>query len=441
MKEAAQLYNLEAEMSVLGAMILNEAAAERVLSYLQESDFYFAAHRPIFRAMHGLWVRRKSIDLITLTDALRTARLLEEAGGEDYLIETAESVPSAANAMYYAGIVKDKATLRGLNTAGHEIVKLSTDPDLRPEEVVQLAEDLVFRIGGGAPEETLYSMPALAMRYTDRLHAVVEGKQVDHGPTTGLYDLDALLVGFRPGTLAVVAARPGMGKTSFACQVAINIARKAGRVLIFSLEMPADDIAERIITQVGGMSTKLGAKVDEDTYRKLSNAAELAYNLGIHVDDKSGASVPYVASVARRLIKEFGGLACIIVDFLQRMSAPKRRGPENRVQEVSLISRGLADLAKDLGVPVIALSQLSRAAETRTDKRPQLSDLRESGDIEADAAVVIGLYRDNYYTKEDANPDRTEEAEAIVLKNRYGDTGTAKVAFIPRTTSYMSLVR
>lgn len=446
-QEPLPLFNLEAEMSALGSMILKEQAAEQLLGLLEDKDFYFPAHREMYRAMRQLSVQFKAIDLVTLRNELQARGKLAEVGGEDYLIQVAESVPSAANAEYYAGIVKDKALLRNLNTAGHEIVKLTQDPDSEVAEKLNEAEGLIFQVGNQRLGKDFISIRSLAKDFVIGMDNLYESGEPILGVPSGLYDLDEMTTGFYPGDMTILAARPSMGKTSLVLRLALNVAKKVpGNVAIFSLEMSGEQLVRRLVSMQSQVNSSVLKKkeLSQDNYRRLADACEVLYELPLFIDESSDISGLEMRGKCRRLQRE-GGLSLVIVDYLQLMRGSKRT--ENRVQEISEIARSLKGLAKELKVPVIALSQLNRGVEQRDNKRPQLMDLRESGSIEAEADLVMFIYRDNYYKarenpdEADLDPDRTEVAEVIIAKHRNGPIGTVEVAFQPKFALFENLAR
>lgn len=448
MKESGPLHNLDAEMSTLGAMILKEAAAEDVLGILEEFDFYFPAHREIYRAMQALAGKFRPIDLVSLVDTLTTRQKLEESGGQDYIVQIAESVPSAANAKYYAGIVKDKSLLRNLNTAGHEIVKIASDPDLDTETKLNDAEAQIFGIGQRRRTSEPKAMPSLAKGLVNELDEIMDGKRHSMGITTGFYDLDDLTLGLRAGNLVIVAARPAMGKSALALKIAQHVANRVGTVIIFTLEMSAEEMTKRLATILAQQpsSFRVMGDLTETVYRGLSDAAERLYDLPLYIDDTSEISLMGMRGKCRRIAKSHG-LALIVVDYIQLMEPGSKKKSSNRTEDVSEISRGLKAIAREFSVPVIALSQLSRAVEARANKRPMMSDLRESGQIEQDADQIYFLYRANYYKEQegaedaDRDPGRTEEAELIVAKHRSGPTGMVKLAFKPKYSRFDNIAR
>jgi len=447
-EDLQQLFNLEAEMSVLGSMIIKDQAAEQVFAILRDDDFYHPAHREIFKAMQQLSINFKPIDLVTLKDELAARAKLQDIGGEDYLIQVAETVPSAANATYYAGIVKDRAMIRNLNGAGHEIVKMTLDPEKDPDDKLNEAESLVFSVGNQRMGKDFLDIRSLTKDFMIDLDNLMDTGEPTLGAPSGFFDLDQMTTGFYGGDLTIVAARPSMGKTSLVLKMALNVARKIPdqNVAIFSLEMSGRQLARRLVSMQSLISSNVLKKSDlgMDVYKKLADACEYLYDLPIYIDESSDISGLEMRGKCRRLKRE-GGLSLVIVDYLQLMRGSKRT--ENRVQEISEIARSLKSLAKELDVPVIALSQLNRAVENRENKRPQLSDIRESGSIEAEADLVMFIYRDNYYKarenpeEADLDPDRTEVAEIIIGKHRNGPIGTVEMAFQPRYALFENLAR
>ncbi len=443
--ELLPLHNLEAEMSVLGAMILKEQAAETVFGMLSDDDFFFPAHREMFKAIQQLAHGGKAVELLTVKNELAERGKLAEIGGEDYLIQVAESVPSAANAAHYAQIVLEKATLRRLDSAGHEITRLVRDPELNSDDKLDSAENLVFAVGNQRLGKDFLNIRTLAKDFMIDMDTLVETGEPTLRVPSGFYDLDAMTSGFYGGDFIIVAARPSMGKTSLVLKMALNVARRyPGNVALFSLEMSGKQLARRLASMISGVSSNVLKKTDlnADAYRRLADACELMYDLPIHIDESSDINGLEMRGKCRRLQRE-GGLSLVVVDYLQLMRG--NRKTENRVQEISDIARSLMGLAKELNVPVIALSQLNRAVENRENKRPQLADIRESGSIEAEADLVMFIYRDEYYKSrenpEEANtdPERTEVAEIIIGKHRNGPIGTVKLGFMPSYANFENL--
>lgn len=447
MSDQTPLYNLEAEMSVLGSMIIREVAAEEVFSILDEEDFYHPAHQMIYRSMQDLAHGSKPIDLVTLKNNLSAHGKLQDVGDEDYLIQVAEVVPSAANATWYAGIVKEKATIRALHTASQDISVISVDPEKDAVDKLNEAEGIIFQIGQRSSRKPFKDARSIARDYMVDVDNLLDTGEPTLGIPTGFVDLDRITTGLYGGNLYIIAARPSMGKTSFVLKVALNVARKnPGSVAVFSLEMSDRQLGRRLVSLVSQIPSSVLKKADLDieTYKRLANACETIYDLPLFIDESSGITPLEMRGKCRRL-KRQEGLSLVIVDYLQLMSPPGKRASENRTQELSQISKALKGLAKELDVPVIALSQLNRAVESRENKRPQLADIRESGAIEEDADLVAFLYRDNYYKartnpdEADTNPDRTEVAELIIAKHRDGDIGTVDLAFTPKYATFENL--
>lgn len=438
-------HNTEAEMSALGSMLLAERAALEVSELLREDDFYVPAHREIFRAIGRLMLERRAVDLLTVKAELERAGDLNTVGGADYLIQLAERVPSPANAEHYAHIVLEKATLRRLGDAGSQIVKLSMDEEGSVEDKVEAAEKMVFDVGQDRLGAEFESVSALAKAFFEDVDQLYEHRKPLLGLASGFVDLDHMTGGMYEGELTILAARPSMGKTSLALNIALHAARAGkGNVAVFSLEMNGKQLVRRLLSMLSGV--EMGAlqrpTLSDDDYRAMVDACEQLYELPLYIDESSDLSPMTMLAKCRRLAAH-GGISLIAVDYLQLMRSPRR--VENRVQEISEVARMLKAVSKDLRVPVVALSQLNRAVEGRTNKRPQLSDLRESGSIEAEADVVMFIYRDAYYRRRDSpedvefEPESIEEAEIIISKHRNGPTGTVRLAFEPAMTRFRNL--
>ncbi|MBL8087505.1 MAG: replicative DNA helicase [Chthonomonas sp.] len=438
-------HSLEAEMCALGAMLLNEKACDDVIGMLKDGDFYSPAHREIFKSIYQLASHSRAVDLVTVKNELQERGLLPNVGGTDYLIQIAESVPSASNAEHYAGIVLDKATLRRLEDAGHQIVQLTHDGEATANEKVDQAEGLIFQVGRQRLGKELQPIRSVAKDFFIQIDEFFETGQAVLGHPSGFFDLDKMTGGFYGGDFTVLAARPSMGKTSLALNFALNVAREnKGNVAIFSIEMGAQQLVRRMLSMISRVSMGVlkRDRLPDETYQKLADACESLYTLPIFIDDSSEISPMEMRGKCRRL-KQDGGLAMVVVDYLQLMRSSRRA--ENRVQEVSEIARGLKALAKELEVPVVALSQLSRGVEAREDKRPMLSDIRESGSIEAEADLVMFIYRDSYYkakeegAEENFDADRVEESEVIIAKHRNGPTGKVVLGFQPSYARFVNL--
>ncbi|MBI5706478.1 MAG: replicative DNA helicase [Armatimonadetes bacterium] len=445
------LHSMDAEMSALGSMMYGERPAEQVFAALGEDDWYVPAHRELFRAMLQLQRENKAIDLVTLKQELSRRGRLEEVGGEDYLIRVMQAVPSPANASYYARIVVDNATMRRLEDSAHQIVKMVRDPELEVDDKVSAAEQAVFQVGAKRLGKDFLPMRQLATEVMTDIDTILDTGEETLGVPSGFVDLDDLTTGFYGGDLVIIAARPSMGKTGLVLRTALKVASSTGPVAFFSLEMGGKQLARRLVSMLSKVSAHTMKKpnLDHGTLKKLADACETLYGLPLYVDETSECSPLQMMGKCRRLKREHG-LSMVVVDYLQLMHGVKRT--ENRVQEISEISRSLKTLAKELDVPVIALSQLSRAVENRDKRIPQLSDLRESGSIEADADIVLLLYREMHYNERDPkwleehpdrdmSPDRVEVANLIVAKHRNGPTGIVDLAFQPTYALFSDLKR
>lgn len=423
-------HSIDAEQAVLGGLMLAPEALDKVADKLAEADFYRKDHRLVWRAINELANKGMPCDAVTLGDWFEANGLAEMVGGASYLIELANGTPSAANIAAYAEIVREKSVLRQLIDAGTSI----TEDGYRPEgksmqEVLEAAEQRVFHIAesGARGKKDSVSMREAVKDAFRLLTERYENRGQLTGISTGFNDLDELTSGLQPSDLIIVAARPSMGKTAFAVNIAESAALRAKKpVVIFSMEMSASQLAFRLISSIGRIHQQhlRNGDLSEEDWPRVTNAIAILSEAKIFIDDTPSLSPIELRSRARRLHREHGGLGLIVIDYLQLMQVPGNK--ENRATEISEISRSLKGLAKELNVPVIALSQLNRSLEQRADKRPMMSDLRESGAIEQDADVIMALYRDAVY-RHDASPN---EAEVIVLKQRNGPTGTVKLTFL-----------
>ncbi len=430
-------HSIEAEQAVLGGLMLSGEAWDKVADRLVEEDFYRHDHRLIFRAIGELAERNQPRDAITLGEWFETNALAEQVGGSAYVIELASTTPSAANIVAYADIVREKAILRRLIDAGTQIVNDAFEPAGRSSrEVLEEAEQGVFRIAevGARGRTGPQPMKGAVTEAFNILAKRYENKGALTGLPTGFVDFDRLTAGLQPSDLVILAARPAMGKTSFALNIAEYAALKTRQpVVVFSMEMSASQLAFRLISANGRIdqqNLKTGMLEDED-WSRVTSAITLLSEARIFIDDTAALSPGELRSRARRIAREHG-LGLVIVDYLQLMQVPGSK--ENRATEISEISRSLKALAKELNVPVIALSQLNRSLESRTDKRPVMADLRESGAIEQDADMIVFIYRDEYYNKENS-PDKGL-AEIIIGKHRNGPTDTIKLVFNGRYTRF-----
>ncbi len=416
--------NIEAEQAVLGSLLLNRDAIIQVASFLRAEDFYREAHGLIYQAIIDLHERREPADFVTLCDELERHERLEQVGGRAYLTSLVNAVPTAIHVEHYAHIVERAATLRRLIQAASQIAALAYEEAEDVDEVVDQAEQIIFSVSERRITRDLIPIRQLLGEYYDRIEYLTRHRDELTGIPTGFANLDKLLGGFQLSDLIVVAGRPGMGKTSLALSIAHNAARDKN-VAIFSLEMAGEQVVQRLISAETGIDSqrlRLG-RIYEDEWPNFIQATGVLSEASVFIDDTPAISPLEMRTKARRLYAEHG-LDLIIVDYLQLMRGGQR--VENRVQEISLISRSLKALARELKVPVLAVSQLSRAVEARHDKRPVLSDLRESGAIEQDADVVMFIYRDEVY---DENTEAPNIADIIIAKHRNGPTGHVPLYF------------
>jgi replicative DNA helicase len=429
--------NLDAEESVLGAMMLSPGAIGAVSEILDASDFYRESHAKVYRAALALYARGEPVDAITLVDELEQRGELEDAGGRSRVHELAALVPASANAGHYARIVREMATLRGLIRAGSEISQLGWERVGEPADLVDRAEQIVFDLSQSRVSTEFSHIEALLKESFERITALYEAGEEITGVPAGFRDVDRLTSGFQPGNLVIVAARPSMGKSAFGLCIAANIAiRYQIPVALFTLEMSKAEVTQRLMCSEAKVESQRlrSGKLAPDDWPRLTAACDKLAKAPIYVDDTGSITMMEIRSKARRLKSKEPTLGLIIVDYLQLMTSGA--SVENRVQEVSQISRNLKILARDLDVPILAMSQLSRAVEQRHDKRPILSDLRESGSIEQDADLVAFIYRDEYYN--DDSPDQGL-AEVILAKHRNGPTGIEKLSFLKRYAKFADL--
>ena len=430
--------NLEAEESVLGAMLLSPGAIGAVTEILSAEDFYRESHGTVYRACLALYQQGEPVDAITLVDSLEERGELEHVGGRARIHELAALVPATANAAHYARIVREMATLRGLVRAGSEIARLGQERPGETTDLVDRAEQIVFDLAQQRVTSDFTHIEGLLKESFERIMHLYEAGADVTGCPTGFKELDKLTSGFQPGNLIIIAARPSMGKSALALNMAQNLAvRHEVPVALFTLEMSKSEVTQRMMcaeARVESQSLRTGKLKPED-WPRLTAACDKLMKAPIWVDDTGSVTMMEIRSKSRRLKSREPNLGLIIVDYLQLMTSGGNS--ENRVQEVSQISRQLKVLARDLEVPILALSQLSRAVEQRHDKRPILSDLRESGSIEQDADLVGFVYRDEYY-----NGDESESqgiAELILAKHRNGPTDTIKLSFLKRYAKFADL--
>jgi replicative DNA helicase len=429
-------HNLEAEQSLLGAMLISHEAIPEILEILTPESFYTEAHRRIYETIVGMYATGVPADPITLAEALSGKGYLEICGGKPYVHTLVSQVPSTANARYYAKIVEKNATLRALIQVSTEVASLSYETPEDVEGLIDRAESLIFQIAHKRMSEKFVHIKDLLKEGFEMVESLYEKKEQISGVPTGFTDLDNLLTGFHPGDMVVLAARPAMGKTALALNIAANVARNKIPVAIFSLEMSRQQLAQRMMcaeARIDSYKLRTGHLSDDD-WGKLSRAVGKLAEDPVFIDDTPSIGILEVRAKARRLFARHAP-GVVIVDYLQLMQSNRRI--ENRQQEIAEISRGMKILAKELEVPVIALSQLSRAVEQRSDKKPQLSDLRESGSIEQDADIVMFIHRNVYGDQSDVNAaEERSQAEVIVAKHRNGPVGVAKLYYNEHSTRF-----
>ena len=446
-QQVAQLrvppHSMESESSVLGGLLLDNNAWERVGDLLVEGDFYRHEHKLIYEAIGKLINASKPADVITVYEHLQSMGKAEEVGGLLYLNQLAQYVPSATNIRRYAEIVRERSILRKLVTASDEIATNAFNPQGKTvERILDEAERQILAIGeeGSRMKQGFQSLDTLVVDLLDRVQEMADNPMDVTGVPTGFVDLDRMTSGLQAGDLVVLAARPSMGKTSFAVNIAEHVALNEGLpVAIFSMEMGAAQLAVRIVGSIGRVNqgNLRTGKLNDDEWPRLTEAIERLRTVSLHIDETPGLSPTELRANARRLARTCGKLGLIVVDYLQLMSGSgSTASSDNRATELGEISRGLKMLAKELQCPVIALSQLNRSVEQRTDKRPMMSDLRESGAIEQDADIIMFIYRDDYYNKESKEPN---VAEIIIGKQRNGPTGSIKLFFQKNQTRFENL--
>ncbi|PVV12394.1 MAG: replicative DNA helicase [gamma proteobacterium symbiont of Ctena orbiculata] len=430
-------HSIQAEQSVLGGLMLDNASWDKIADQVVESDFYRKEHRLIFNAIAAQAEESQPFDVVTLAEHLERKEALEDGGGLPYLVRLVEETPSAANIKSYASIVREYSVMRQLISVGTDISDSAFHPQGRKaEELLDNAERKVFEIaeqttkgkGGFAPIKSLLT------KAVDRIETLFQQDEPITGLGTGFTDFDQMTSGLQHADLIIVAGRPSMGKTTFAMNIAENVAIQGGKpVAVFSMEMPGDALAMRMMSSLGRIDqlrVRTG-KLDDDEWPRLSSAVSMLAETSLFIDDTPALSPTEVRARARRLKREHSDLGLIVIDYLQLMQAPGEG--ENRTNEISAISRSLKALAKELDVPVIALSQLNRSLEQRTNKRPIMSDLRESGAIEQDADLIVFIYRDEVYNED--SPDKGI-AEIIIGKQRNGPIGTTRLTFLGKYTKF-----
>lgn len=430
-------HSLEGEQAVLGSMLIDEGCVKEVMDKLVPSDFYLRQNREIFETIYTMFTYARPIDGITVCEEMRKAGTYDENTTRSYLAQLMEITPTSANVMEYVAIVRDKALLRGVAQAAGEITALVQEGIGEAGEILEAAEQKIYAVRRGQSAQDMVPLRMVLPEVLDHLSEMSESESRLPGLSTGLSAVDRKITGLNKSDLILLAARPGMGKTSFALNVALNVAKSEKKtVAVFSLEMSREQLATRLLSseacvESGRLRT---GSLRETDWEKIAAAASVLNKVDIRIDDNPMLSVADMNAKCRRI----DGLALVVIDYLQLMTSASgnNRGGENRQQMVSDMSRMLKIMAKELNVPVICLSQLSRANEKRDDKRPMLSDLRESGAIEQDADIVLFLYRDDYYNEDS---EKRNIAECIVAKNRHGETGKVELRWMPEYTTFATL--
>jgi replicative DNA helicase len=428
--------SLEAEQSVIGAMIIDKSAIAKALEKLKEEDFYRDGHKVIFKAIREMFSKDMAVDLVTLLEYLKSTDMLDKAGGVTYISEVSSSIITTANLEAYIKIVEEKSTLRKLIKSATNIIEESYNKQDKVEEVLDLAQKKIFDLAEKQGSNDYEPLANVLERGFLEIERLFNNKGSITGVGSGIRDLDAKTSGFQKGDMVLIAARPSMGKTTFSLNIAEHAALREGKsVVIFSLEMSKEQLAYKLLcseANVDMLKLRTG-NLDDDDWERIARATGPLSKARIYIDDTAGLSVMEMRSKCRKIKMEYG-IDMILIDYLQLMSGSS--GSESRQQEVSEISRSIKALAKEMECPVIALSQLSRAPEQRADHRPMLSDLRESGSIEQDADVVMFLYRDEYYNKETEDKNI---GECIIAKQRNGPVGTVKMAWIGAHSKFANL--
>lgn len=433
----------EAEQAVLGSMFLSKYALQKCVEAINPELFFFDAHRKLFSVLVDLSEQKKTIDFTVVTAELEKKKLLSAIGGIDYLVELTEKVPSAVNVDSYISIVVEKATLRKLIQEASEIVDLAYSDVDSMNEVLDSAERKIFSVSKARKGTEFKTIQEVLFKAQNDLEKLSQTKGEITGVATGFYDLDKLTSGLHENELIIIAARPAMGKTAFALNIACNIAINSKKtVAVFNMEMSAEQLAMRMLSSIGqieGNKLRTG-NLDHKDWKKVNEAISRLSDTKLFVDDTPGMTIGEIRAKCRRLASTSEDLGVIVIDYLQLLSGSNKY-VGNRQMEVSEISRALKTLAMELGVPIIALAQLSRSVEGREDKRPLLSDLRESGSIEQDADIVAFLYRDDYYNKESSIDENTSKSEFIIKKHRSGPIDTVELVFKRNTSTFRNYVK
>lgn len=421
----------EAEQAVIGAMLIDTACIPEVIELLRPEDFYIEENRIIFQTIYSMFTNSARIDAVTVLNELKIAGYYDEAGGRAYLTQLMEITPTAAGVREYAAIIRDKSLLRDLANAAGDIQHMAYEGAGEAGEIAEAAEQRIYAVRHGREIRGLTHIKSVILDLYNHLDELAASESGLPGLTTGFHDLDRRLTGLNKSDLILIAARPGMGKTAFALNIALNAAKASKKdVVIFQLEMSCDQVAARLLSKeayIDAQRLKTG-ELEQDDWMKIARASNELSKTNIYIDDNPGITVAEIKAKCRRLGENLG---LIVIDYLQLMQSGRRS--ENRVNEISEISRSMKIMAKELNVPVICLSQLSRAVEKREDKKPMLSDLRESGAIEQDADIVLFIYRDDYYDEES---EQRNQAEIIIAKNRHGATGSTTLQWVGQYTAF-----
>ncbi len=429
-------FSMPAEQSLLGAVLIDPVSLNEVAALINGDDFYLGEHKQIYLAMQELFLANREIDVVTLIDMLVTKGVYDKSGGEDYIRTLTEAVPDALNIKDYARIVKEKSVLRQLIAASGEISESAYSEQEEVASILDHAESLIFNIAQGRDTKNFRHIREVLQDVYSHLQELRTNAEATQGTKTGFSALDRVLAGMGKSDLVLVGARPGMGKTSFVLNIATNVAKQTGKaVCIFSLEMSAEQLVNRVLSSealVNSYSLRTGDLTPEDWEHLAVASGELS-GCDILIDDTSGMTVTAMKAKLRRV----QNLGMVVIDYLGLMQGDRHN--DNRVQEVSEISRSLKIMAKELMVPVVCCAQLSRGPESRTDKKPMLSDLRDSGAIEQDADTVIFLYRSEYYKTGEATDQNTSIAEVIIAKNRHGSTGTVNMGWNGQFTKFLTI--
>ena len=435
--------NTNAEQSIIGAMFLSKYALQRVLESLTKEEFYLESHKKIFEAIEDLNEKNIPIDITTVTEKLEKNKNLNIVGGVEYITDVINSVPSANNVDTYIKIVEEKAILRRLIDEANIIASTAYDDKEEIEEVLDVAEKKILNVVKTRKGTEFQSIKDVLVKTQASLEKLSQNKGEITGLSTGFYDLDKVTSGLHANELIIIAARPAMGKTAFALNLATNLATLNNKsVAIFNMEMSAEQLSNRLIAASGQIELNklLSAKLNHDDWKKVNESCSKLADMDLYIDDTPGMTISEIKAKCRRLAVSTKNLGAVVIDYLQLISGGSKYAG-NRQQEVSDISRNLKTLSMELEIPVIALAQLSRSVEGRDDKRPLLSDLRESGSIEQDADMVAFLYREDYYNKEVSIDDFTSRSEFIIGKNRSGPTRTIDLIFKRNTSTFVNMVK